>query len=149
MHLYLATRGVKHEVDQFITELQGKYLPFKWRDLNKPDSKLEDCHVQLGVRPIQLWEIVFPEEQRDVVLATILQSKKGEPEKTWHKKFIWAIRKILGSSVMPIPEYNNDKKMPIRCQGIELVGIGVKSDYWVDRNGNKVDKKEEGAFEGL
>jgi hypothetical protein len=32
MHLYVATKGIKHDVDQFITELQGKYLPFKWRE---------------------------------------------------------------------------------------------------------------------
>lgn len=27
MHLYAITRGIKHDVDRFITELQGKYVP--------------------------------------------------------------------------------------------------------------------------
>ena len=73
MHTYLLTRGIKHEVDQFITELQGKYLPFKWRDLNNKDNQLQDTMVQLGVRPIQLWELVYPEESRDVIMTTLFK----------------------------------------------------------------------------
>ena len=92
MHTYLLTRGIKHEVDQFITELQGKYLPFKWRNVNDKDSKIQDTMVQLGVRPIQLWELVYPEESRDVIMMTLFKqpAKKGERTAgmTQHKKHL-------------------------------------------------------------
>jgi len=155
MHLYLMTRGIKHEVDQFITELQGKYLPFKWRDPNKgKDAPLEDVYVQTSVRPIQLWEIAFPEEHKDLVLATCLggnEGLKGKPNHKKHEKIIWAIRKALGKDVMPIPEYDGTKQMPIRRIGIDLTGIGIKADKWINADSTQVDKKhkDEKAFEGL
>ena len=155
MHSYLLTRGIKHEVDQFITELQGKYLPFKWRDVNNKDSKIQDTMVQLGVRPIQLWEIVYPEECRDVIMTTLFGQPAKEGERTAgmtqhkrHGKFIWLIRKMLGIKEPP-KTWNTNQKMPIRCQGIELIHIGDKQDYWVDRDGKNIDKKEEGAYEAL
>ena len=85
----MMTRGVKHGVDQFITQLQGKYLPFKWRmnkegKLDHKGEMIENGHTQLQVRPIQLWEIVFPEEHKDIVLNTILAGKKKQ--QTQHKK---------------------------------------------------------------
>ena len=149
MHLYAITRGIKHQSDKFINELQGKYLPFKWRNPTDPEKKLIDMYVQLSVRPIQLWEFVFPEEQRDVILATILNGKQGE-DQTQHKKhnkMIWAIRKALG--VEKIAPYKADMKLPIDYSGVEVVGIGEKKDYWVTKDDKKVDKKEDGAFEGL
>ena len=149
MHLYMITRGIKNEVDQFITELQGKYLPFKWRDANKGDKQVVDAYTQIAVRPIQLWELVFPEGSKDIVLATIFKKDKGLPQHKWHQKFVWALRKMLGMGVEPIPEYKTNEVMPIRCEGIERIGIGVKKDYWITKDGKHVAEWEEGAFEGL
>ena len=145
MHLYLMTRGIKHELDQFITELQGKYLPMKYRP--NGEKELQDYFVQLAVRPIQLWEIVFPKEHLDLVLATCLAQNSGETQHKKHQKYVWALRKMLGIS--EIPKYDNSKKMPIRCAGIELVGIGVKDDYWITPDGQHVKEKVDGAYEGL
>ncbi|MCK9371334.1 hypothetical protein M0R04_15580, partial [Candidatus Dojkabacteria bacterium] len=128
MHLYIVTRGIKNWVDQFITELQGKYLPFKYHTDGK---NIVDCQVQLSVRPIQLWEIVFPEDQKDLVLATILDDGKGgKTQHKRHEKFIWGLRKTLG--VEKIPEYKSDQKLPITKMHFETVGIGIKKDYWVN-----------------
>ena len=155
MHLYMMTRGVKHGVDQFITQLQGKYLPFKWR-MNKETGKLdhkgemiENGHTQLQVRPIQLWEIVFPEEHKDIVLNTILAEKQGtdQTQHKKHNKFLWAIRKALGCE--PIGEYKTDVKMPIAGDFIERIGIGIKKDYWICPDGSKSPVKVEGSFEGI
>jgi len=126
MHLYLISRGIKHDVDRFITELQGKYLPFKYPD---KDGNMKDVMVQVGVRPIQLWEVVFPEEHKDMMLNTLFQSNpQGATQHKKHNKFIFAIRKILG--VDPIPEYKKDQVMPIYLRNTELSAIGIKKDYW-------------------
>ena len=158
MHLYLMTRGIKHEVDQFITELQGKYLPFKWRDPNKgKDAPLEDVYVQTSVRPIQLWEIVYPVETQDVILNTILGNREGvlgKPNHPQHDKFLWGIRKVLGVNPIP-PQMNKSIMMPIYKENIEVVGIGIKEDYWADPDdptGKHLKKKEDGGpktFEAL
>ena len=65
-----------------------------------------------------------------------------------HEKFIWLLRKMLGIKT-PIKTWNTSQTIPIRCQGIELIHIGDKPDYWVDKDGKNVGKKEEGAYEAL
>lgn len=134
MHLYVATKGIKHEVDQFITELQGKYLPMKYRDT--VNDKWEDAHVQLSVRPIQLWEIGFPEDSYDLVANTILGGDMGEVRGNdgkkpvvhkWANKFIVIMRKLL--HLDPLKPYKTDKAMPIRKKHMMIIGLGTKKDY--------------------
>lgn len=149
LHLYIITRGIKNSVDQFITELQGKYLPFKWR--RNKDSPMQNFNVQVAVRPIQLWEIVFPEEHKDLMLTTVLgKDFKGKTQHRKHDKFVFGLRKILG--VEKIGDFKTDAELPITRQAMEVVGVGIKKDYWQGKNDrkNKVtdeDKKE--YFEAL
>ena len=137
MHLYIATKGAKHEIDQFITQLQGKYLPMKWRP-NK-DEPLKDVHVQLGVRQIQLWEIGFPKEHYDLVATTILgkdykgimgNDGKKPVQHKWTEKFIFFFRKLL--RLDPLPPYEGKNVMPIRRQDMIVVGLGTKQDYMTE-----------------
>lgn len=125
MHLFLALRGIKHDMDRFITQLQGVYLPFK--------HKGEDKFVQTAVRPIRFYEIVFPEEFKDVMLTTCLGTgKKGEPQHKRHKKFVWMIRRMLGKGVEKIPDYKTDKCLPCKevARSMEMIGIGIKKDRY-------------------
>lgn len=135
MQLYFAIRGIKHELDQFITELQGKYLPIKWRE--KETEPFKDMQVQLGVRPIQLYEVAYPKEYHDVVCNTILgkypsnafgNDGKKPVEHKWIKKFIFMFRKFL--HLDPIPPYDPAKGfMPISRRNLTIIGIGTKQDY--------------------
>src|SRR3990167_3085895 len=129
MHIYLMTRGVKHDVDRFINELSAKYLPTKWQ--KKGEEKPMDYQIQVGVRPIQLWEVIFPREHKDLMLNTIFKSGAGETQHKKHNKIIWALRKALG--VDPIPkDYKRDAFVPLYNSNIESVGIGIKDDYFFD-----------------
>ena len=148
MHLHAIIRGIKKEQDDFINQLTGKYIPFKWKDTENPGSgKLVDCMTQLQVHPIQLMEFVFPEEHKDVVFATILNDNKGIPFHSEHQKYLWALRKMLGDD--PIPEYKTDLKFPIARHALDVTGIGIKKDYWINEKGEKSDVKKEGYWEGL
>lgn len=129
MHAYIITRGIKHDVDRMITELQGKYLDIDHNHFIKGQPKQKN-KVQLSIRPIQLWEVVFPEPQRDVVLNTLLGNAKGKTQHKKHNKYIWGIRKALGCD--PIPEYKTDALLPSYQANTEIVGIGVKEDYYID-----------------
>jgi len=121
MHLYIITRGCKHEVDRFVNELSAKYLPYEY-DNTKPKGV-----VQVGVRPIQLYEIAFPEEHLEKMLATIKPSLFHK----WEAKFMFVLRKILKSK--PIPKISDDVlPMPIYKDNIEIAGIGIKKDAYKD-----------------
>jgi intein/homing endonuclease len=126
------TRGIKHDVDRFISELSAKYLPWKVYKDGTANIKAGDYVTQVQVRPIQLWEIVFPEESKDLVLNTLF--KQGDTHETQHKKhrkFIFALRKILG--VEPLPEQKDRDfskgVIPLYQGAVELIGVGIKSDY--------------------
>ena len=157
MHLYLITRGVKDHVAKFIEQLAGQHLPMKYR---KPgDTALKDYYIEVAVRPIQFWEVVFPEEQKDIMLNSIFCDPsqpavkgvgyQGKTQHRWHDKYVWAIRKMLGCGVEPIPEYSTSHYIPFFKDSIEMVGIGIKKDYWTTLSGAHVKEKCEGAFEGL
>lgn len=144
MHLYVLTRGIKNNVDQFITELQGKYFPFKYRN---EKGEVKDMLWQFAVRPVQLWEFAFPEEHKDLILNSLFDGTKGEGQHPWYKKWIWPIRKALHCE--PVSDYDKSKKIYIRKDDVEIVSIGIKGDYWITKEGKKVWKKEDGATEGL
>lgn len=125
MHLYFTTRGIKMHVDNFITQLQGKYLPFKYNG--------KDSAVQVAVRPVQMWEVVFPKEHLDLMLTTCL-GPDGKPYHKRHNKFIAVVRKVLG--VKKIPKYDNSSMMICGRDHIDSTGIGIKEDA-NDNNGNE------------
>ena len=154
MHFFCITRGIKHEVDKFITELQGKYFPMQVPDTDEKGNwtKTKPVAIQVGVQPIQLWSINFPAEHKDVMLNTLLGGSDGKTQHKKHNKFIWAIRKILGCE--PISEYDKSQKLPISKDNMELVGIGIKPDYWQDKDGKRyygtyTNPKPGEAFEGI
>lgn len=137
MHLYFITKGIKKDVDDFINQLVGKWLPFKWRE--KKEDPMQDLMVQLSIRPIQLWEVGFPQEHKDVVLATILGKEGGQlkgndgKKPTDHKLLNWLgrfVAKTFGAK--PIGEYKTDIQMPIHRGAVAVMGLGLKDDYIMD-----------------
>lgn len=133
MHLYFITRGQKLYVDDFITQLIGKYLPYKYR--NPQTNQVEDKVLQLRLQPIQLWDVAFPEDSKDVVLNTILGSDKrivGDPKmNSWLNKIKYWAMKLLKCE--PVPDYATDKILPTGGpQHMSIMGIGVKKDAYID-----------------
>lgn len=137
MHLYFITKGIKKDADDFIRQLEGKWLPFKYRE--KKEDPLKDMMVQLSVRPIQLWEVGFPKEHKDVVCSTILGADGGnirgnDGTKPTDYKFInWltkTVSKIFGCK--PIGSYDSKVAMPIHKGAVAILGLGIKEDYMMD-----------------
>ena len=130
MHIYLMTRGIKHDVDRFINELSAKYLPFKVNSASKQHNMDPKTNrVQVGVRPIQLWEVVIPRESRELVCRTLFYGKHMEnTQHSKHQKYIWALRKMLGVQAIPRWDTTGDK-MPLYDNNVEKIGIGIKEDY--------------------
>ena len=128
MQVYIATRGPIPDVEEFISELRGKYLPFKAKF--KEDKDKKNYMLQVLVRPIQLWEVAFPKEHKDVMLNTLfVNCPENRPQ---YKRWINIIRKLL--KIKPIPEYDKSFKIPITTKNMDVVGIGIKEDEEVKTN---------------
>lgn len=130
MHLIVGIRGIKHDFDRFISDLSGKYLPYKF--YNPETKQLQEGHVQVSVRPIQLFEIVFPEESKDIILTTIFpnHTKGGHYGNAATERYKWIlnkIRKLIGIEEMP-EDFDKSQTIPLWNKNIEVVGIGIKKD---------------------
>lgn len=128
MHYSFITRGCKSQVDRFIGDLQAQYFPTKI----KKNGKVEDHVIQLGVRPIQLWEVVMPEEHLQEVINMI----QGGAYHKWMKKFLFGLRKMMGFKKAPLPNPKAKRRF-IYQDMIEIAPIGIKKDVF-DKDGNEV-----------
>lgn len=125
MHLYCLTRGIKHDVDRFITELQGKYLPYKFQ-------KGEKGLVQFSVRPVQLWEMVFPEEHLQAVMKTFFSTdnvREGFSYSHKNDKTLTMLRIALRCNKFPKMD-KITSQIPVYKKNIEIAGIGIKKDEY-------------------
>lgn len=140
MHLMFATVGNKFDVDRFILELQGKYYPYTFYNTDAegkfiPNST-QQYMVQGIVRELRVFEYVFPEQHKDVVLNTILGEGKGKAllhdnMQKKYDKYLWGIRKMAGYN--KIPDYDTTKGvMPIFRTNMHVIGLGVKEDRMQD-----------------
>jgi len=138
------TRGNKWWVDRLIGSLVGVQLPFEFRDdVTKPMLK---SWFELGVRPIQLWEIVYPEPCHELMCNTILNQDIGETQHKSHEKWLRALRFGMGIKKLNynwdkkkvINDFKNkipmtfDGKIPIVSQNVEVIGVGFKPDRYTE-----------------
>ena len=130
MHLYIATRGQKNLVENFMNNLQAMSLPYK---ASPHEDKNNPSFLQLGVRPLQLWEIAFPEEQLAVVLTTLQGSEFRTDDNRWLPSFIGYFMKLKGLlGLKDIPK-DYDKKIKLLVQkdpAIDIKFIGIKKDAY-------------------
>lgn len=121
MHMYIITRGMKDRVDRWVNDCLSKYFKFKYKRPDQDKSKMVNGAIQLSMRPIQLWEVVFPEESYDDVLDII--QPYGWNNK--FKKFAPILRKLMG--LKPIKQGVEPKLLFYR-DNVEVIGIGTKED---------------------
>ena len=129
MHLDFITRGVQHQVDLFKTFMQAQM--FDWKRTNLATGKEEVSGVQGALRPIQLWEYVFPEESLGEVLAMLGIQDFDLPEKKYPPVKMAMLRKMLGCEKLPkIPDVKPNRYIEMR--GVAIIPIGIKRDPRLD-----------------
>ena len=121
MHLYVLTRGILSATKQWENDLSAEYLPFEV--LEKGKKKPTKYLSQLAVRPVNLYEIVFPEECLQDVLGMVKPSfSKGVVGK--FSRFIKIFMRMMG--LKKIPDYK-PKLLPLG-DGVTVIGLGLKKD---------------------
>ena len=126
MQVYFITRGKDNAVAEWIKHLSGKWCEYEY---NGQRGALE-----VIVRPIQLWEIAFPQPAMSFMMNTLFD---GQPEFGRHQSTLMgnaallAMRTALGAKEFPSdikmgPEH---PKFPMpRRDGMSVMGIGFRYD---------------------
>lgn len=125
MHIFIATQGIKRLVDKFMQDLGAWYLPYKKEGVT---------HVELGVRPIQLWELIIPEESYETVMRSIHMNANGSMTSSDERKLSFTgkqglsmLRKALGAK--PCPKWNKEGEARLLTNGnVGVLPIGVRKD---------------------
>ena len=131
MHLYILTRGQKDKVDRLISDLQAQYFTYTC----DPHTKKPHM-IQLGVRPIQLWELAFPKEHLAEICRTLeLQTDTWKTNSNCPSKIRWAmekmcsvVRKILKMKEVPAYEAKGFKRIINYKDVVDIRGVGIKED---------------------
>ena len=129
MHTYLMVRGIKKDADRWIEDMSWKMVP--WTYNGKP------MMVQLQMRPIWLYECVYPEAVHDTVMQIIqpnTEATDGGYYKSYDKLF-WTLRKMIGLSKT---EFNPN--IPIK---IDMSQSFSRPNLGIHVIGSKADEKEE------
>ena len=124
MHLYVLTRGIKPATKQWENDLLAQHLPMEilMKGKNgKLKKKPTKCSTQLQVRPVNLYEIVFPEESLQDVLGMVRPSNQNAGK---FSKFISMFSRMMG--LKKIPDYKC-KQLPLG-NGVSVIGLGLKKD---------------------
>ena len=125
MHMYVIARGEKGFLDRWESDVEAKYLRFK-------HSKEHNIgHLQVAIRPIRLYEIVYPEPHHDHMLKVV------HPFNSNGQKLANAIRMMM--RLKKLPKKNVDKwpKAHVSQGGVHsphvaVTGIGYKKDVFKD-----------------
>lgn len=136
MHLYVIMRGIKNNVDNLINDLQAQFFPY---EVKKGKDK-GIYQAQFAVRPIQLYEFVFPEDALPVVQKTLWNNQDGyyPTEDNWKiKKMMQFLRKVLGASKMP-PIPKDALPRPLRNFDVAIQPVGIKKDKFNEEQGREI-----------
>ena len=68
MHLFAMTRGINDQTWKFVQDMSAQWCSHRW---TQPDGSVMKGGVQIAMRPVFLWEIIFPEESLNDILANL------------------------------------------------------------------------------
>ena len=98
MHTYILIRGIKKDADRWVEDMSMKFLPFTYN--NMPHM------VQLSMRPIWLYECVYPEPAHELFMK-LIQPNVEEVDGGYYSAataYLWALRKLMKLNKTIIPE---------------------------------------------
>ena len=107
---------------RFIEELNSKVLPYSFMG--------KQHFIECMVRPIELYEVVYPKECYDLVQTTIFGTDQTAGVDAYKKDKMklaqFAFRKMLGTK--KFPPWKTDHVLPITKNGLSILGLGVRDD---------------------
>ena len=139
MHLYVLTKGDLDSVHRWQADLRAQFLKTYKNGKPKMMGKGIQQVRRLGVRPVQLFEIGFAEEELDTVLGMVHQSDYITDRYPVLGKYVKWLRKLL--KLKPVPKPKPEKINPLLQpnqldKAVAVVPIGLKKDIF--KNGEEM-----------
>lgn len=121
MHFAFMPVGKRSEVEIFFRDLEAQkhYLRF-WKG---EDEKKIAIQGQLRILPFGVCEYVFPKEDMDCVLHTMINETNRYGVSKFMLKFISHFLKLK-----PIPEYKKDKSYLWVKENVNVIPLGIRED---------------------
>ncbi len=119
MHKYILVRGNLNHVKKWENDMCAQHLPFQMK--NK-EGKEENFLAEINLRPINLYEIIFPEDCEKQLMGVLKPIKVGNPH----------VKRIVGwfSKLLKLEPSKVEWKpyvIPVN-RGVWIVDLGNKKD---------------------
>lgn len=132
MHLYFIARGVSHQMELWKGWMEHQTYDFPRKNLKT--GEWETHTVQGALRPVQLYEYVFPKQALQDVLRNMELDKQSLPPyglPPHLNKYAYLLKKLLG--LKEIPKIEEGKKTRIMSTfGVNVHPLGIKEDVEKD-----------------
>lgn len=122
--MYVVARGILDRLKRWENDISAIYYPYEYKK-GAPLGKL-----QLSIRPIQLYEVVFPESCKSEVLSTIYPSWNEDNIK--FKAMQLMLRKIVGGEEIDMTNIQPNDKLYRDFVGV--IPISIRKDKY-DKDG--------------
>lgn len=124
MHFAFIPYGKRSEVELLFRDMEAQKHFLK---ISK-DGVEKGMWIQSQIRlmPFGIVEYVFPKEDVDIVLNTLIGAKGAEDRYNLNKFFMGVVRKML--RLKPIPEYKKEKKMLWIKDNVNIIPLGIRED---------------------
>ena len=148
MHLFLMTRGARMLRETWMAFMQSQMFPFEQEEYDekgKKTGKVIKGNAQGVLRPIELWEYIFPEEHLDLVVNNITDVNEdgsisyGDFNSLKGKWMLKPLRMALGA-----------KKLPkIKIDPRRIIPKDILSSFNGNIIGYKKDAKKKFTFKNV
>lgn len=143
MHLFFVTRGINQQREIWKSFLQSQFFP--WERTNLDTNEKQQALVQGALRPIELWEYVFPEEHLNEVCSAM---GIVNPDNSinygdfagYKKAMLPFLRKALGADKLPKELQFKPTNRVMRVEGFGPNIIGYKKDNKKDYDFGKAGR---------
>lgn len=130
MHLYVIGRGHNDSLKRWENDLSAQFFPvYDKNGKIKKNKQGQTLMRRLSVRPVQLYEIAFAEEELQNVLSCVCPEEYVEDRYSFIKRGLQALRKILKLKPVPKPTKINSLMQPNQIdKAVSIIPVGLKAD---------------------
>ena len=132
MHLYVVAKGTKNHLKKWQEDL-GAIWVRRYQNGKPLTEDGKEMYHQIGVRPVQLFEISFPKEAQETVLNHVGYSGYILNRYPSLKLISKVLKKFLKLKPVPKPKAPNELMQPNQMnKAVAIVPIGLKEDVFSD-----------------
>ena len=125
MHAAFIPYGNRHDLEIMFRDIEAQKLKMP---IHSPDGLKREflwCNVNLRQLPFGVYEIIFPKEQKDVVLNTLFKSLSHTHYKGIYR-YLGIIRRIL--KLKKIPEFDKSHNLIWTMKNVGIFPVGIRED---------------------